>query len=99
MARSILWEGRVQLGNFDFEANAKKTDGISTGRFAIKIFSKWYDHVESLQASSGSMEGLYLPDGQFLPPMELNCVEKDVSARIKDFIKVQRHLIVGVLPI
>jgi len=37
----------------------------------------------------------HLPDGQFLPPMELNCVEKDVSARIKDFYKGQRHMIIG----
>jgi len=36
-----------------------------------------------------------LPDGKFLPPMELNCVEKDVAARIKDHYKGQRNMIIG----
>jgi choline dehydrogenase-like flavoprotein len=37
----------------------------------------------------------HLPNGNFLPPMELNCVEKDVAARIKDHYKGQRHMIIG----
>jgi choline dehydrogenase-like flavoprotein len=36
-----------------------------------------------------------LPDGQFLPPFELNCVEKDVAARIKQRYNNQRHLFIG----
>ena len=39
--------------------------------------SPWYDYVESFAGISGSREGLpQLPDGQFLPPMELNCLER-----------------------
>jgi choline dehydrogenase-like flavoprotein len=42
------------------------------------------------------MEGLlHLPDGHFLPPMDLNCVEKDVAARFKEKFKDSRHLIIG----
>ncbi|MGZ8552904.1 MAG: GMC oxidoreductase, partial [Chitinophagaceae bacterium] len=45
---------------------------------------------------SGSRDGLeVLPDGDFLPPMELNCVEKDVAARIKEHYKSQRHMLIG----
>jgi len=36
-----------------------------------------------------------LPDGHYLPPMELNCVEKDVAARIKAYYKDSRHMFIG----
>ena len=94
--RSILW-GRqsYRWSDFDFEANAKDGWAIDWP-VRYKDIQPWYDHVEKFAGISGSMEGLqHLPDGQFLPPMELNCVEKDVSARIKDFYKGQRHLIIG----
>jgi choline dehydrogenase-like flavoprotein len=52
--------------------------------------------VERFAGISGSVEGLpQLPDGQFLPPMELNCVEKDVAARIKAHWKDRRRMIIG----
>ena len=42
----------------------------------------WYDHVERFIGVSGQAEGLaQLPDGQFLPPMELNCAERDGAGR------------------
>jgi len=36
-----------------------------------------------------------LPDGHYLKPMDLNCVEKDVAARIKEFYKGNRHMFIG----
>ncbi len=94
--RSILW-GRqsYRLSNVDFEANTK--DGIAIDwPIRYKDLAPWYDYVETFAGISGSKEGLpHLPDGQFLPPMELNCVEKDVAARLKDFYKGNRHLIIG----
>ncbi|WP_416437857.1 GMC oxidoreductase [Phnomibacter sp. MR] len=94
--RSILW-GRqsYRLSNLDFEANAK--DGISIDwPIRYKDLAPWYDYVETFAGISGSKEGLaHLPDGQFLPPMELNCVEKDVASRLKDFYKGNRHLFIG----
>ncbi len=94
--RSVLW-GRqsYRWSDLDFEANAK--DGIAIDwPIRYKDMAKWYDHVEKFAGISGSAEGLaHLPDGHFLPPMDLNCVEKDVSARIKDLYKNQRHLIIG----
>src|SRR5215510_4554737 len=94
--RSIMW-GRqsYRWSDLDFEANAK--DGIAIDwPIRYKDLAPWYDHVESFAGISGSIEGRpQLPDGQFLPPMELNCVEKDVASRIKDFYKDQRHLIIG----
>jgi choline dehydrogenase-like flavoprotein len=56
----------------------------------------WYDHVESFAGISGSLEGLeQLPDGKFLPPMELNVVEKSAAARIKARYAGSRRMIIG----
>ena len=93
--RSLLW-GRqsYRLSDIDFEANAK--DGIAVDwPVRYKDMAPWYDYVEKFAGISGSMEGLpHLPDGHFLPPMELNIVEKDVAARIKKQYK-DRHMIIG----
>jgi len=94
--RSTLW-GRqsYRWSDFDFEANAK--DGIAIDwPIRYKEMAPWYDHVEKFAGISGSMEGLpHLPDGHYLPPMQLNCVEKDVASRIKAFYKDQRHMFIG----
>lgn len=94
--RSVLW-GRqsYRLSDLDFEANAKEGVGVDWP-IRYKDIAPWYDYVEKFAGISGSLEGLsHLPDGQFLPPMDLNCVEKDVAARIKTQYKGARHLIIG----
>ena len=94
--RSLLW-GRqsYRWSDLDFEANAKEGIAIDWP-VRYKDLATWYDYVEKFAGISGSLEGLpHLPDGQFLPPMELNVVEKDVAARIKEKYKGDRHLIIG----
>ena len=94
--RSLTW-GRqsYRWSDLDFEANAK--EGIAVDwpiRYAD--IAPWYDHAERFAGISGSKENLpQLPDGQFLPPMELNVVEKDVAARIRTHYKDSRRLIIG----
>ena len=94
--RSILW-GRqsYRWSDFDFEANAK--DGIAVDwPIRYRDVEPWYDYVEKFAGISGSKEGLpQLPDGHFLPPMDLNCVERDVAERIKSLYKGQRHMFIG----
>lgn len=94
--RSILW-GRqsYRWSDLDFEANAK--DGWAVDwPIRYKDLAPWYDHVETFAGISGSLEGLpHLPDGKFLPPMQMNVVEKDVAARIKEHYKGSRHMIIG----
>ncbi len=94
--RSIMW-GRqsYRLSPMDFEANAK--DGIAVDwPIRYNEVAPWYDHVERFAGISGNKDGLpQLPDGQFLPPMELNCVEKDVAARVKEHYKGQRLITIG----
>jgi choline dehydrogenase-like flavoprotein len=81
--RSLLW-GRqsYRWSEFDFEANAK--DGIAVDwPIRYKDIAPWYSYVERFAGISGSKEGLpQLPDSEFQPVMEMNCVEKDVAERI-----------------
>jgi choline dehydrogenase-like flavoprotein len=94
--RSLMW-GRqsYRWSDLDFEANAK--DGHGTDwPIRYKDIAPWYDYAEKFAGISGSLEGIpHLPDGQFLPPMDLTIVEKDVAARIKEKYKGDRHLIIG----
>jgi choline dehydrogenase-like flavoprotein len=94
--RSQLW-GRqsYRWSDHDFEANVKDGWAIDWPiRYAD--LKPWYDYVETFAGISGSMEGLeQLPDGHFLPPMQMNVVEKDVARRIKEKYKGSRHMIIG----
>jgi choline dehydrogenase-like flavoprotein len=94
--RSILWGRQTyRWSDFDFEANEKENIAIDWP-IRYKDLAPWYDHVERFAGISGSREGLpQLPDGQYLPPMELNCVEKDVAAKIRAFYKDKRRMIIG----
>jgi choline dehydrogenase-like flavoprotein len=94
--RSTLW-GRqsYRWSDHDFEANQRDGWAIDWP-IRYKDLAPWYDHVEKFAGVSGSVEGLeQLPDGHFLPPMDMTCVEKDVAARIKEHYKGQRHMIIG----
>jgi choline dehydrogenase-like flavoprotein len=93
--RSLMW-GRqsYRWSDYDFEANAK--DGTAVDwPIRYKELAEWYSHVEKFAGISGSRDGLaQLPDGDYMPAMEMNCVEKDVAARIKKDYK-NRHMIIG----
>ena len=94
--RSLMW-GRqsYRWSDLDFEANAKDGHGVDWP-IRYKEIASWYDYVEKFAGISGSKEGLpFLPDGQFQPGMELNCVEKDMATRLKEYYKGQRHLFIG----
>ncbi len=74
--RSIMW-GRhsYRLSDLDFGANKKDGHGVDWP-VRYKDVAPWYDYVESFIGVSGEKLGLsQLPDGKFLPAMELNCVE------------------------
>ena len=74
--RSIMW-GRhcYRLSNLDFGANKKDGHGVDWP-IRYKDIAPWYDKVEEYIGLSGEALGLpQLPDGKFLPPLEMNCVE------------------------
>ncbi len=83
--RSLLW-GRqsYRWSAMDFEANAKEGTAIDWP-IRYKDIAPWYDYVESFAGINGQKEGLaQLPDGQFLPPMEMNCVESHLKRKIAE---------------
>jgi choline dehydrogenase-like flavoprotein len=94
--RSLMW-GRqsYRLSDLDFSANAK--DGIAVDwPIRYKDIEPWYTYAEKFAGISGNRDGLpQLPDGHFLPPMEMNCVEKDVAARIKQHFKGSILMTIG----
>jgi choline dehydrogenase-like flavoprotein len=94
--RSLMW-GRqsYRLSDYDFEANAKEGIAIDWPiRYAD--IAPWYDHVERFAGISGSREGLpQLPDGQFQPPMPLNCGEELVAGRLAKLFDGRRRIIPG----
>jgi len=94
--RSLMW-GRqsYRLSDYDFDANAK--DGIAIDwPIRYKEIAPWYSYVEKFAGISGNKDGLpQLPDGEFLPPMDMTCVEKDVAARIKEHYKGTRAMVIG----
>lgn len=82
--RSLLW-GRhcYRWSDLDFEANAKDGVGVDWP-IRYKDLEPWYDYVENFIGISGSAEGLpHVPDGNFMPAMELNCVEQDFKTRME----------------
>ncbi len=94
--RSLMWGRQSYRWNkWDYEANL--IDGVGVDwPIRYEDMAPWYDHAESFAGISGSLEGLeQLPDGKFLPPMELNVVEKDVAARIKAHYNDARRMIIG----
>jgi len=94
--KSIIWGRQVyRWSNLDFEANLR--DGIGVDwpiRYAD--IATWYDLVDRFIGVSGQAEGLaHLPDGPFLPPMAMNCVESHVRDRVASKFGRDRVLTMG----
>lgn len=93
--RSLVWGRQVyRWSDLDFEANAK--DGVAVDwPIRYKDIAPWYSYVEKFIGVSGEKLGLaHLPDGEFLPAMELNCVETHLREKIAKNFK-ERVLTIG----
>jgi choline dehydrogenase-like flavoprotein len=94
--RSLMW-GRhsYRFNKWDFEANAK--DGIAVDwPIRYEDLAPWYSYAEKFAGISGTKDGLeVLPDGEYMPAMELNCAEKEVKKRMEAYYKGTRHLLIG----
>jgi choline dehydrogenase-like flavoprotein len=83
--RSLMW-GRqsYRWSDLDFEANAKEGIAIDWP-IRYKDLAPWYSYVEKFAGISGQREGWdSLPDGEFQPAMEMNCVEREVKSRLSE---------------
>ncbi|MDO6470875.1 GMC oxidoreductase [Maribacter sp. 1_MG-2023] len=83
--RSLQW-GRqsYRLSDIDFGANKKDKIAVDWP-VRYKDIAPWYDKVETFIGVSGENLGLeQLPDGQFLPMMDLNCVEQEFREKVAE---------------
>ncbi|WP_026950243.1 GMC oxidoreductase [Algoriphagus mannitolivorans] len=83
--KSLIWARQTQRwSRFEFERPSRDGYGIEWP-ITYSDLAPWYSYVERFVGISGSKEGLEtLPDGEFLPAWELNCMEKELKKRIKD---------------
>jgi choline dehydrogenase-like flavoprotein len=93
--KSLLWARQTQRwSDFDFEGPAR--DGFAVDwPIRYKDIAPWYSYVEKFAGISGNKDGLdMLPDGEFLPAIELNDVEKYFQGVVaKNY--TGRHVIYG----
>ena len=92
--KSLIW-GRAcaRWSEFDFTAPLRYGYAVDWP-IRYNDVAPWYSHVEKFIGVSGSKEGIAsMPDGEFLPPYELNCVEQ----HLKDVLwqKFERYYVSG----
>jgi choline dehydrogenase-like flavoprotein len=93
--KSLLWARQTQRwSKFDFEGPAR--DGFAVDwPIGYDDIAPWYSHVEAFAGIAGNKDGLEtLPDGDFLPPWEMNVVEKTIQKRIMAAYH-DRHVVIG----
>jgi choline dehydrogenase-like flavoprotein len=81
--KSIMWGRQTQrFSRFEFEAPAR--DGFAVDwPIRYEDMAPWYSYAELFAGISGNKDGLeHLPDGEFLPPWDLNCVEDHVRQSV-----------------
>lgn len=93
--KSLLWARMTQRwGEHDFEANARDGFGCDWP-IRYKDLAPWYSYVERFVGISGNRDGLpQIPDGEFLPAMELNCVEKHFQTSVNTYFP-DRHVVIS----
>lgn len=94
--KSLMWaRGTQRWSEQDFDGPAR--DGFAVDwpiRYAD--LAPWYSHVEKFAGISGNRDGIpQLPDGEFLPPHEMSCVEKHFSEQTAKHYNNTRPIIIG----
>ncbi|UBM60442.1 GMC family oxidoreductase [Marinilongibacter aquaticus] len=92
--KSLTWGRACQRwSDYEFKAPAKFEYGIEWP-IAYEDVKDWYSHVERFIGVCGNADGLEaMPDGEYLPPFELNCVEQHFKEKLLE--KYGRHLVQG----
>ena len=81
--KSITW-GRACQRWSDFEFSAPQRFGYAIDwPIRYEDIAPWYSHVERFAGICGGKDGLEaLPDGDYLPPFEMSCVEQEIQSKI-----------------
>lgn len=91
--RSLIWGRATQRwSEYEFSAPEKFGYGIAWP-ISYADVAPWYSHVEKFIGICGNRDGLAsMPDGEFQPPFELNCVEQAIQRSIREHYP-DRHLV------
>ncbi|GGB21223.1 GMC oxidoreductase [Puia dinghuensis] len=93
--KSLIW-GRAcpRWSPYEFTNPARFGYGIEWP-ITYEEIAPWYSHVESFSGICGNRDGLEaMPDGDYLPAFELNCVEKHLQQEIRKSYP-DRYMIAG----
>ncbi len=93
--KSLIWGRACQRwSQSEFESPGKYGYGIEWP-IGYKDIALWYSHVEQFIGVCGNNDGIEaMPDGDFLPPFEFNCVEQHLRDNIHQHWP-DRHLVQG----
>lgn len=93
--KSLIW-GRAcpRWSPYEFTSPARLGYGMEWP-IRYEDVAPWYSHVEKFIGVCGHKDGLEtMPDGEFLPPFDMNCVEKDMKSKIDAHYK-DRKMVQG----
>lgn len=91
--KSLTWGRACQRWSpYEFTAPHKFGYGIEWP-LGYEDVAPWYSHVERFIGVCGNRDGIEaMPDGEFLPPFDFNCVESAIQQSIQKNFK-GRHLV------
>jgi len=91
--KSLTWGRACQRwSKYEFAAPARDGYGIEWP-IGYDDLAPCYSHVEKFSGICGDKDGLEaLPDGDYLPPFEMSCVEEHIQQKIHERYK-DRHMV------
>ena len=93
--KSLIW-GRAcpRWSPYEFKNPARFGYGIEWP-ISYEEIAPWYSHAERFAGICGNKDGLEaMPDGDYLPAFDMNCVEKDLQKKISQHYP-ERFMIAG----
>src|SRR4051812_13569522 len=86
--KSLTWGRACQRwSNFEFTGPQRFGYGFDWP-IRYEDVAPWYTHVENFIGVCGNKDGIEaMPDGEFLPPFDFNCVEDLVQKKIRENYK------------
>lgn len=86
--KSIMWGRACQRwSNFEFTAPQRYGYAVDWP-IRYEDIAPWYSHVEKFAGICGGKDGLEaMPDGDYLPPFDMNCVEQEMQRKISEHYK------------
>ena len=93
--KSLIWGRACQRwSKYEFTAPERQGYGINWP-IGYDDVAPWYSHVERFIGVCGNADGIEaMPDGEYLPPFDFNCVEKHLSDKVRAHYG-NRHVVQG----